>query len=1287
MNMNTSAIKKLLLPFIFLFLLAMQAGASVTNVVNLRTNNLTNPLGIDMTPFFSWQITSDARGQSQSAYQILVASSQALLDANTGDIWDSGNIKSSASNNISYAGDPLKSKTDYYWKVCVRDQDGVQSNWSQSARFGMAMLQTSDWTANWITYKANARNYTHVDIVFDEPVLARYIRLDVTKIGIPVDENNLWRLQLAEMQVFGPLDTLANVALNHTVTITNEFIYGPWLSSYLTDGILTSTSTSSGATTNTYTSGVLTTPVYVQIDLGSEMMVNKVVLYPRNDVSSKANSALVGSFPQDYSVETKITDGTVFTVRKTIVNQATPALVKTNVSLPMFGKNFQITKEIKTAKMYACGLGLFDLKVNGKAVTTNLMEPGETNYNLTDLYATYDVKNLLVVGQNTMISTLGNALYNNPSGSGRYQKISSVYGSLKFIGQLEIVYTDGTSQTIITDDSWKNSQCPITYSSWYGGEDYDARLEQANINQSGFTIPSTWGNAALCTESAGTLKAQFYPATIVMDSWKAVKITNPATGIYVVDFGRNFAGQYEFSMKAPAGASVQFWPSELLDGSGRANQSATGTPVYDTYTFKGDTIETWGPKFVYHGFRYLEIRGLTTAPTADMFTAKLIRSGLDKIGKFSTSNSILNQTDVILTRSIEANLYNTFTDCPGREKLGWLEVPNLLYNSVSPGYDLSAWMSKITMDTKNSQLPNGMVPTTAPEHSVFADPYRDDPTWDGAAITVPWQNYVTYGDFNQLKNAYPVMTKLMNYFATRASGYLLNYGLGEWGAVDVSTTVGFTVSCTYYHLATVMSLVAQTLGIAADSTKFATLATNIRNAINTTYYKSATGSYDSGSQASNAMAVFYGIVQDNNKSTVLKNLVTKVQNAGYHLSTGEIALKPLFLSLAENGYNDVVYTMATQTTQPSYGYFVLSGCTTTPEYWDLSGSQNHCMMGHIESWFYEHLGGIKNSDIAFHKFIVEPCFPTGLDSVHVETASMYGKIRSVWNRNSNTINHLVEVPVNSTATIHLLRTDLTGITENGIPLAVGNGINSFIVNNGEVEVEVGSGIYNFSYSLQTTVSVIDLQALIASANTNIITNVTSGWSGLQTALVEANTVVANTSVTQQQVDQAKADLTTAMQNLVFVNIALNKTPIASSAYSQWGWALTNLTDGDLVNGGTGYCSDMSNITIQHTEWAGVNFGFSYNISSVDFYPRSLTTNGVFTGGQSFPVDFDIQVSNDGINWTTVQSINNYPAPTAPTAQHFAFTTVKAQYVRMNATKLRAFTDGDYYLQLAEMEVH
>ncbi len=1065
--MNISSLKKTIVPFLFLFLLSIQTRASVFNVVNLKTNNLTSPLGIDMTPFFSWQITSDARGQSQSAYQIQVASTQALLDANTADIWNSGKIISSASNNILYGGKPLLSKTDYYWKVRIWNQNDEQSSLSAVDRFGMAMLQTSDWKAKWITIKKNNRVYPHVDIIFDKPLMARYIRLNVTKIGIPVDESNLWRLQLAEMQVFGPLDTL-NLAYKCQASVNNEYVAGSWKASNLTDGIVTSTSTSSGASSEAYASGTLTTPVYIQLDLGHETLVNKVVLYPRNDISSKANKTLVGSFPQDFSIQAGITGLKDYTICKSIVNQSTPTLYTANLSLPMFGKNFKIKKEIKSAKIYACGLGLFDLKVNGKAVTKNVMEPGETNYSATALYATYDVKHLLVIGQNTLISTLGNAQYYNPSGTGRYQKLSKVYGPLKFIGQLEIVYTDETKQTIITDESWKSAQSPTTYSSWYGGEDYDSRLKQANIDQKGFVLPTSWANVSLCTEIPDKLKAQFYQPTKVMETWNAVKISNPATGIYVVDFGRNFAGQFEFSMKAPTGTSVQFWPSELLDSLGRINQSDTGTPVFDTYTFNGNTsAETWGPTFVYHGFRYLELRGLTSAPTADMFKAKLIRSGLDKIGKFSTSNTLLNKIDLILTRSIEANLYNTFTDCPGREKLGWLEVPSLLYNSVTPSYDVSTWMTKITMDTKDAQLPNGMVPTTAPEHTIFGGPFRYDPTWASAAIRVPWQNYITYGNFDQLKNAYPTMTKLMDYFVTRASGYLLNYGLGEWGAIDKSTTVGFTVSCTYYKLATDMSQAAYVLGEKADAANYETLAANIKNAINTAYYKSANGWYDNGSQASNAMAIYYGIVPDNKKAIVLQSLVTKVQNAGYHLSTGEIALKPLFYSLAQNGYNDVVYTMATQTTQPSYGYFVQNGCTTTPEYWDLSCSQNHCMMGHIESWFYEYLGGIINQDIAYFKFNIEPYYAPGLDSVHVETSSLYGKIRSIWKRNSDhTISQLVEVPPNSTATIRLQTDNLNSVTESGMSLEDGNGINAFQIKNGKVEIEVGSGVYNFNFKLE-----------------------------------------------------------------------------------------------------------------------------------------------------------------------------------------------------------------------------
>lgn len=1064
--MKLSIPKKLLLLFTFAALFIVQAEAAGLNVEKLKTNNLTAPLGIDVIPFYSWQMNSDVRGESQSAYQILVSSTSDLLDAGNGDVWDSGKILSSASNNVAYNGIALKSKSDYYWKVRIWNQDGVQSDWSPSAYFGTAMLQASDWKTKWISAKIADNKYSKVKLTFEEPILARYIRLNVTKIGLPVDEGNMWRLQLAEMQVYGPLDTLNNIALNHSVTLSNEFIYTSWKASNLTDGIITSTSTSSGATTNTFTSGVLTTPVYIQIDLGSEMMVNSVVLYPRTDVSSKANSTLVGSFPQDYTIQTKITDGTDYTIRKTIVNQSTPPLVQQDKSLPMFGKSFEIKKAIQSAKIYVSGLGLFDLKVNGKAATNNVLEPGETNYAATVLYVTYDIKSLLSQGTNTIISTLGNGMYNNPGNTGRYQKLNHVYGSLRFLAQLEIVYTDGTRETIITDENWKGSNSAVTFSSWYGGEDYDARQEKVNIDQPGYSL-TDWAPVGICSEPIGKLKAHFYERTTVMESWKAVKVSTPATGIYLVDFGRNFAGQYEFSMKAKAGTSMQIWPSELLNGSGRADQSSTGKPIYDTYTFKGSAnVETWSPKFVYHGFRYLEIRGLTSAPTPDMFTAKLIRSAVEKVGTFKTSNALLNQIDVILTRSMEANLYNTLTDCPAREKLGWLEVPNILYNSVTPSYDMSAWMTKVTMDTKDAQQSNGMVPTTAPEHTVFGGSFRDDPTWGGAAIMVPWQTYTTYGNLAFLQNAYPTMSKLMDYYISRSSNNLLNYGLGEWGAIDQTTTVGFTVSCIYLQYANVMSQAAQILGKTADVTKYSTLASKIRTALNTTYYKSAKGSYDSGSQAANAMALYYGVVPAEKKDTVLQNLVLLVQNKGYHLTTGEIALKPLFMSLAQNGQNDVVYTMATQTTQPSYGYFVVKGCTTTPEYWDLSSSQNHCMMAHIESWFYEQLAGIRNNGIAFHKIIIEPYFPKGLDSINIETHSIYGKIRSCYKQNSDsTVNTTIEIPANTTGTIRLQTVDINGISENGLPLAIGNGITSFVLNNGKIEIEVGSGIYNFKFHL------------------------------------------------------------------------------------------------------------------------------------------------------------------------------------------------------------------------------
>jgi len=555
--MNFSNIKILVLSG-FLLSLTPAMAADFT-VGKLQTNNLDNPLGIDDTsPRFSWQMYSGIRDQNQSAYQILVATSIENLNAGIGDMWDSGRIESGVSNNIVYGGLHLSSRNDYFWKVRIWNQTGQTGDWSDIAKFGMAMLSQDDWSARWITMKSEGLQYPQVEIKFDEPVLARYVQINVTELGIPVDEAGKWRLQLSEIEVYGPLDTTKNLAFNCPATMTNVYVSSLWKTANLTDGISYSTGTSPGACTNSYTSSTPTNPVDVKIDLGSEMMVNKIILYARTDIPSRDYANLVGNFPKNYTIQTKITDGTVFTVRKAITNQQTPKMPyesEYSKRLPMLGTSFIITKKVKSAKIYSCGLGLFEMSINRKLATENVLEPGETAYKSTILYTKYDVTDKLLSGKNVIIARMGNGIYNNPPTPGRYQKLNIVYGPIRLLAQLEITYTDGSKQTIITDGNWKAAKSPITFSGWYGGEDYDARLEKSDINNPEFAFDG-WEPAVLCTEKSGKLKAQFYEPTAVTETWRAVDVSNPADGIYIVDFGRNFAGQYEFSLKAPAGTAI-----------------------------------------------------------------------------------------------------------------------------------------------------------------------------------------------------------------------------------------------------------------------------------------------------------------------------------------------------------------------------------------------------------------------------------------------------------------------------------------------------------------------------------------------------------------------------------------------------------------------------------------------------------------------------------------------------------------------------------------------------------
>lgn len=1359
--MNKHIINKIVLSAFFI-IGSMQI-VSAWSVDKLKTNNLTEPLGIDEKPFFGWQLTSDIRGDKQVAYQIIVASSKEKADAHNGDIWNSGQIASTESNYIPYAGNNLESMKDYYWNVCVF-KEGGSSVWGEAARFGTAMLKESDWKANWITTASKPTDYNAVEINLPEPILARKVRINITKLGLAALECGggcvVHRVQLAEIQVYGPHDPLQNLAANCSTFMSDNMDHPDWgwSSSFLTDGVLTSTDSSCGASTDLMYDNpdVSANPIYIDIDLGSEMMIDHVAIYPRSNEHANSDPTKVCNFPSDYSIQTKVTDENEFTIRKEIKGQPAPSLLAGTKehSQPMFGKNIVLNKPIKSAKAFVSGLGVFEFRVNGSRVTERVLEPGESVYNKTVHYSTYDITSFLQQGNNTFISTLGNGEYNNPKND-RYQKGDRVYGPLRFIAQIEIDYEDGTHDTVITDKSWKTADSPVIFSSWYGGEDYDARLELPGIYSTPYNVQD-WNSVRICKTPCGKLKSHFYQPTIVAETWKAVNV-NTVGNAYVIDFGRNFAGQYEISLTAPAGTKLRFYPAEILDAGGDVDQSTCGGPKYDTYTCKGGSPENWGPTFIYHGFRYLKVEGLPSMPTADMFTAKLIRAASPKEGHFQTSDNLLNQIHAIITRSIESNMYNALTDCPHREKLGWLEAPNVLYNTVADNFDISAWMPKITWDAGDVQESSGMVPTTAPEHFAFGGQFRDDPTWGGALIMIPWQGYLTYGDKINLEKVYPAMCKLMDYYAIRANNNLLDYGLGDWIAFDETTTVGFTVSCSYYQQTLAMASAAQVLGKSEDIAKYTQLATDIRKALNETYYNSNTSSYDSGSQAANAMALYYDIVPTESKTAVLQNLLNAIGKADNHLTTGEIALKPLFFTLADNGYNDLVYSMAMQKTTPGYGYFIENGSTTLPEYWDMKYSQNHAILGHIDGWFYEYMGGIRNMGVGYDKICIQPYFPNNINEVESSIGTTLGKITSNWTRDeAGIITSKITIPCNATAIIRFPVSNTDALTEGGNALSVGNGILSFTKKEGYTEIEIGSGSYTFSFQ-GNTLDFSSLNTVLTSAkslqNIHVATgwevlqaainegeklqrsateqneidqciikirtamdaltyynyglllpaldkaknimeyNVAAGWETLQSIIATAQSLADTTASSQEEIDQCTTQLNAAVAGLTYrENVALNKEVIYSSSIENWGWYASNLTDGDHQNytdgDYTGYSTGFAGDSDPaYEEYVGIKLGQEYSVNQVVIVPRfSPDKDKEKTESITFPVDFRLEASNNGQDWTQIEVYTDYHSNLLP--QVFKFTTpIKANFIRLYCTKKHINEKNQYYIQIAEMEVY
>lgn len=1051
-------------------------------VTNMKVSGLIKPLSIDQIPTFSWQTECDERGFVQRSYEISVT------DGVGNTVWESGTVTSTEQSNIKYEGAELTSCTAYRWTVTVEGTRGERSE-TASSTFETAFMNPAEWTAKWIGTETDSVKSRYV-ISFDTPFVSRYLKIDVTKLGIPVStEANLYYLQLAEVEI---ISNGENVARNAKFTASDNYeVPNYWSINYINDGLLTTTHY--GFTT--HSSSNANRHVYIDVDLGEERSIDCIVMYPRQDQYSKDGANKAACFPASFTIQSS-TNNTNFITRHTATNIAAPAYSTESAAVPYYGRSFSINKEVTRARIYATALGVFTMKLNGQPVTENRLEPGESEYTKTVQYCTYDVTKLLKKSTNMLLAQVAGGIFNvtkvgaNGGLTERYCKEITNRGDVCLKAELHIDYADGTHDVIVTDADWRTTSSPTTGVNWWGGEDYDATLKLDTWNLK----PETWNMVKVidtprfsCGQSSGpvgVLRSRSYEPIKVVEEWKAVSVT-PITISgkqgYLVDFGKNFAGTFRFSLKGKRGQVITLRTGHQLNFDKTIKQETFNSwpyDIYDTYTFAGtEEGEQWGPEFMYHGTRYLQILGLTEAPSPEQFVAQRLRSNVEQTGNFQTSNQLLNDIHTICRDGIQSQIYNSFTDCPHREKLGWLDVPNELYFSIGYNYDMTTFWGKTIQDCFDAQYPTGKVPSTVPH---YHGDWDDDPNWGGSAIFVPYRNWKMYGDKSLMTKYYSGMKRLINYYTGMTNGYIMpgaSYSaLSDWGQGSSGLTnqipAEFTITTSYYFLLNAMCEMASELGYRDDAINFAETAMNVKEAFNKRFYNGSTHVYDYGNQGDYGMPLYYGLVPFGDEQAVADKLAEAVRNANYKIKTGEIALKPVLMSLAKYGYNDIVYKMACQTDYPSYGYWVKQGCTTTPELWNMQYSQNHCMMDHIEEWFYSQLGGIQMQEglngIGFHRFKICPWIPDDMSNMRCVTKSLYGEIVSEYTRSEEGFHFHFTVPANCVAVVTLPITDKK-LTENGQEVTTStDGVRSIFYNESDVTVTIGGGDYHFATDVNTT---------------------------------------------------------------------------------------------------------------------------------------------------------------------------------------------------------------------------
>jgi alpha-L-rhamnosidase len=748
------------------------------------------------------------------------------------------------------------------------------------------------------------------------------------------------------------------------------------------------------------------------------------------------------------------------------------SITKVDNSTFLLRKEFSVKQGLRRAIVSICGLGQYEMTINGKQITGSLLNPGWTQYDKTCLYDTYDITSLVSEGKNATGVLLSNGMY-RVSKKERYAKFQHSFGRLQAIVKIVFEYGNGSISTLITDGTWQAGVSPMTFSSIYGGEDWDARKEEKGWDKPDFDS-SKWLPVELTEGPGGDLKGITHAAppirTFQVLKPKSSKEIKPNTIIY--DLGQEASFICRFDVTGPAGSSIKITPSELLNTDGSLFRNNYNGKSFSVYTLKGEGKESYSSKFFTTGCRYYQVECLpapekSEIPQVESIEGIVVHSDIPFGGTFSCSNELFNRTYEMIRWAELSNMKSVISDCPHRERLGWLEQDHLHGPSFRYNYDMSALVGKIIHDMNDTQQVSGLVPCIAPELTVFGPDWREAIEWGSSSILLPWQEYEWTGDIEVLHQNWPMMKHYMQYLTGKSKDGIAAVGKGDWTgrATSPETPKDLVSTAFYYNNAVILAKSARLIGNTEESNIYEKLAEQIRIAFTKKFFNKETKQYGTGSQCANAMALVLGLVDATDHQAVLNNLVKSIEQRQYENTTGEVGFRYLLRALADGNRSDVIFKMNSQSEKPGYGYQLKMGATALPETWDAykDNSQNQFMLGHIIEWFYHDLAGIQMdpNNPGFKHIIIHPNIVGDLTVVKGSNNSIQGKIISEWKQDNYKLTLHVVIPVNTTASIYVPATNADSITLFGRPVARLMNIKKNNPDDLHAKIDVDSGEYTF----------------------------------------------------------------------------------------------------------------------------------------------------------------------------------------------------------------------------------